>query len=104
MDLLDITLLVIAVVLFLSGSLVLIATWSAPRLLDTGFVRWLVVGSRLTDTRANRTLLACLNVLLAAHVLLSVSGYRILSFLALAVCLPVAIVVIKRGLLPAAEA
>ena len=82
----------------------LIATWMAPQLLGARFMRWLVTGSRLTATRAGRTLVAGLNVLLASHVLLSVAGYRIVSLVPLALGLPIAIAVIKRSLLPRAEA
>ncbi len=104
MDLYDIILLAIATVLLASGSLVLVATWFAPRLLGTRFVRWLVNGSRVTADRVNRTLLASLNILLGVHAAAWVVGYRGPGHVALAIGLVAAVVVIRRVLPRAREA
>jgi len=91
----------LAAFLVLSGLYALVAAWTFPNLLDTPVMRWLITGKRLAPTRANRTLTSVWAVLIGSFFLLSLGGYRTLSYIAFAAWLPLALIVLKRTFWPA---
>ena len=102
MSFLQIIVLVLAILLSSIGLFALVSAWVFPRLLDTSSMRWLVTGRRLAPTRANQTLMGAWALLMGSFFLLSVGGYRTLSYIAFAIWLPLAFVVLKRNFQPAA--
>ncbi len=95
--------LVFACALFLVaiGFFALIAAWASPGLLITPFMRWLFTGKRLAPTRANQILMGAWAVLIGGYFLLSIGGYRTLSYFAFAAWLPLALIILKRRFGPA---
>ena len=85
-----------SIFLIATGTIALVFAWLAPTLLDPPFLRWMITGKRLAPTRANRTLMASWAVLMGCYLLLSSLGYRTLSLIAVAVCLAVGVVVLRR--------
>ena len=92
----------LAIVLAATGTFAIVAAWTSPGLLDSPIMRWTVTGKRLAPTRKNQTLMGAWALLLGSYFLLSVGGYRTLSYIAFAAWLPLAIIVLKRSFWPAA--
>jgi len=88
---------VLAVFLVTFGLFALIAAWASPGLLDSPFMRKLVTGNRLAPTRANQTLMGAWAMLIGGYFLLSIGGYRTLSYIAFAIWLPLAFIVLRRS-------
>ena len=87
----------LAIVLTSMGLFVLVSAWAFPRLLETPSMRWLVTGKRLQPTQANQVLMGAWSLLIGSYFLLSVGGFRTLSYIAFAAWLPIAFLVLRRS-------
>ena len=96
MDFLPSVILSLSVVLIAAGSFVLVANLTKPNLLDSPVMRRLVTGPRLQPSSQNRSLMGTWGVLIGAYFLLSVTGYKWLSYAAFAAWLPLALIVLRR--------
>ena len=87
-----------------TGLLALLAAWTAPRILERPFARWMITGKRLEPTRNNQILMSVWAVLFGSYLLLVSLGHPVLGLVALGAWLPVALIVIKRTYWPATQA
>lgn len=97
MDKLGGVLIVLSGLLVCFGVVSLAITWLAPGIAGTRFFRRMLVGSRIPPTRSNKTLMALWLAVLGAYVLLSRGGYDMAGYVAVALWLPLAFLVMRSA-------
>ena len=78
------------------GALALLATWRFPGWLETPLFGTYMLLGRLPPTRVNRTLMAAWSLFFGGYIALAMAGLRTASYIAFALWLPLALVVIIR--------